>query len=78
MSFAFLERMDSIRKNTFVGGAVQMGGNRLGVEGAEALADALKTNTNLTDVSLPGNNIGDEGAKALAEALKKKQDYNKS
>ena len=35
-----------------------------------ALAEALKTNTTLTDIILDNNKIGDEGAKAIAEALK--------
>ena len=38
--------------------------------GAIELAEALETNTTLTDLILDNNKIGDEGAKAIAEALK--------
>jgi len=43
--------------------------NRIGVEGAKALASALEVNRVLTSCSLAVNRIGDEGAKALASAL---------
>ena len=39
-------------------------------DGAKALADALKTNTSLTDLYLGQNEIESEGATALADALK--------
>ena len=42
----------------------------IGVEGAKAIAEALKVNAVLTVLNLPVNWIGDEGAKAIAEALK--------
>mmetsp|Transcript_57571 Transcript_57571/g.182347 ORF Transcript_57571/g.182347 Transcript_57571/m.182347 type:complete len:111 (+) Transcript_57571:2334-2666(+) len=44
--------------------------NKIGVEGAKAVAVALKTNTSLTTLDLSGNDIGAEGAKAVVEALK--------
>ena len=44
--------------------------NSIGSDSAKAIADALKTNTTLVDLSLHYNSIGDEGAKAFAEALK--------
>ena len=44
--------------------------NSIGVEGAKELAEALKTNTTLTEINLGDNSIGGEGAKAIAEALK--------
>ena len=44
--------------------------NRIGAEGARALAEALKTNKALTSLDLRRNSIGAEGARALAEALK--------
>ncbi len=49
---------------------VDLRSNKIGAEGAKALAEALKTNASLTTVNLEGNEVGDEGAKALAEALK--------
>ncbi|KOO22573.1 nod3 protein [Chrysochromulina tobinii] len=39
-------------------------------EGAKAIAEALKVNAVLTELSLGANNIGVDGAKAIAEALK--------
>ena len=45
--------------------------NSIGVDGAKAIAEALKVNAVMTTLYL-GNNysIGDEGAIAIAEALK--------
>ena len=39
-------------------------------DGAKAIADALKTNTTLTEINLNNNNIEDEGVKVIAEMLK--------
>jgi Ran GTPase-activating protein (RanGAP) involved in mRNA processing and transport len=44
--------------------------NKIGGEGAMAIAEALKVNAVMTTLDLGGNNIGVEGAKAIAEALK--------
>jgi Ran GTPase-activating protein (RanGAP) involved in mRNA processing and transport len=44
--------------------------NRIGDEGAKAIAEALKVIAVLTSVDLRVNSIGDDGAKAIAEALK--------
>lgn len=44
--------------------------NNIGVTGATALAQMLKSNTGLAGLYLDGNNLGDDGATALAEALK--------
>ncbi len=54
--------------------------NQIGKEGAEALADALKTNSSLQTLNLSSeyygrrgaaaNQIGNEGAEALVDALK--------
>ncbi|KAJ1474217.1 hypothetical protein T484DRAFT_1833174, partial [Baffinella frigidus] len=44
-------------------------GNKIGPEGAKALAVALSSMPNLIALSLKGNAIGPEGAKALAGAL---------
>jgi Ran GTPase-activating protein (RanGAP) involved in mRNA processing and transport len=40
------------------------------VDGAKALADALKVNSSITSIDLHRNNVGVDGAKALADALK--------
>ena len=44
--------------------------NKIGVDGAKAIAEALKVNPVLTSLDLQMNSIGDDGAKAIAEALK--------
>jgi hypothetical protein len=44
--------------------------NELGKGDAQALAEALKTNTTLTTLNLGWNQLGKAGAQALAEALK--------
>jgi hypothetical protein len=44
--------------------------NEIGVEGASALADALKVNKMAMTIEFGYNNIGDEGSSALADALK--------
>ncbi|KAL0229348.1 hypothetical protein GEMRC1_013966 [Eukaryota sp. GEM-RC1] len=44
--------------------------NRIGSEGARALAEALKVNSTIIEIYLDKNSIGPEGARALAEALK--------
>ena len=49
--------------------SLNLGDNRIGDDGAKALATALKNNTSLTSLNLLGNRIGDDGAKALATAL---------
>ena len=49
--------------------------NKIGVEGAKAMAEMLKCNKTLTelciviDKDIEKNNIGDDGAKALAATL---------
>jgi len=42
----------------------------IGAEGAAALAEAVKSNSTLTTLSLAHNSFGAEGAAALAEALR--------
>ncbi|KAF8961354.1 hypothetical protein BGZ52_012405, partial [Haplosporangium bisporale] len=44
--------------------------NKIRSNGAQALAEALKTNSTLTILNLHDNSIRDNGAQALAEALK--------
>ena len=47
-----------------------LGYNNIGVDGAKAIAEALKVNAVLTELCLDWNNIGAVGAIAIAEALK--------
>ena len=49
---------------------LRLDGNNIGVDGAKAIAKALKANAVLTVLNLIGNNIGVNGAKAIGEALK--------
>ena len=44
--------------------------NNIGDGGAQALSEALKTNSTLATLGLGDNNIGDDAAQALSEALK--------
>ncbi|CAF1667628.1 unnamed protein product, partial [Adineta ricciae] len=50
--------------------ALYLSGNRIGDEGAQHIANALRTNTTLTTLDLSGNEIGDEGAQHIADALR--------
>ncbi|KOO27685.1 hypothetical protein Ctob_014594 [Chrysochromulina tobinii] len=61
---AYLIPATSVLKNCY------LLNNKIGNEGAKAIAEALKVNAVLTSVDLRVNSIGDEGAKAIAEALK--------
>ena len=47
-----------------------MNNNKIGDQGATAIAKALEVNGALTALSLGGNRIGDQGATAIADALK--------
>ncbi len=49
---------------------LDLSGNKIQDDGAEALADALGANTTLTSLNLLYNDISPDGAKSLAEALK--------
>ncbi|KOO29893.1 hypothetical protein Ctob_015558 [Chrysochromulina tobinii] len=60
----------ALMKTTAVMTTLDLGGNNIGVEGANAIAEALKVNAVLTKLWLNNNNIGPEGAIAIAEALK--------
>ena len=44
--------------------------NELTEEGAQAVADIIKTNATITELSLYKNKFGSEGAVIIAEALK--------
>ncbi|MDF3054681.1 MAG: hypothetical protein K0Q74_588 [Gammaproteobacteria bacterium] len=48
---------------------LSMGGNRIGPQGAFALAKALNVNKGLRTLSLLGNSLGDEGAMQIARLL---------
>ena len=50
--------------------SLNLPGNKIGDDGAKAIAEALKENTSVTNLDLSSNAISDEGAKAIAEALK--------
>lgn len=50
---------------------LSIGSGAFGDEGAAALAEALKNNTNLQSIELGNSNIGPDGAVALANALTK-------
>jgi len=44
--------------------------NSIGVEGAKAIAEALKVNAVLTSLWLGSNNLGDAGKTAVQDAVK--------
>ena len=55
---------------------LNLDGNQLGDEGAEAIAAMLRTNRSLTKLSLEGNNkIGDAGKKAVREAVEGRKGF---
>ena len=47
-----------------------MGNNSIGVDGAEAIAEALKVNPVLTKLDLEFNDLGNAGKKAVRDAVK--------
>ncbi|CAF1010907.1 unnamed protein product [Adineta ricciae] len=49
---------------------LNLSGNRIGAEGAQHIAYALRMNTTLTTLNLSGNRIGAEGAQHIADALR--------
>ena len=64
---AILER---IREDDPTLKLLDLGDKNIGDSEAQALAEALKVNTNLKNINLGNNNIQDAGAQALAGALK--------
>jgi len=48
---------------------LELANNKIGNEGASALAEGLQTNTTITVLNLANNKIGNEGASALAQVL---------
>ena len=49
---------------------LNVGDNKIGVDGAKAIGEALRVNTVLKELRLHNNSIGDEGAAAVADALR--------
>ena len=52
-----------------------IGGNSIRVEGAKAIAEALKVNAVLTKLDIQVNNMGDEGKKAVRDAVKDRSGF---
>ena len=48
---------------------MDLGDNKIGAEGARAMAQGLATNTTLTSMDLSTSGVGAEGARALAQVL---------
>jgi hypothetical protein len=51
-----------------------LGRGTYAAEGITAIADALRVNGGLTELSIYGNNVGDEGVDAICEAIKSNKD----
>jgi len=51
-------------------GEIYLGGNKIGVKGASAIAELIQKNDVITDIGLDDNNICDGGAKMLADGLR--------
>ena len=49
--------------------------NSIGVEGAKAIAEALKVNAVLTKLDLKYNKLGEAGKKAVREAVKDRSGF---
>eukprot|EP00435_Cladocopium_sp_Y103_P073598 s374_g44.t1 len=56
---------------------LQLSGNEIGDDGAQALGDGLKENKSLVLLLLENNSIGDAGAQALGEGLKENRSLEK-
>ena len=52
-----------------------LAGNRIGVDGAKAIAEALKVNPVLTKLDLRWNTMGDAGKKAVRDAVKDRSGF---
>jgi len=48
-------------------------GNKVGPQGAIALADTISNNDSIAHINLRDNHIGDKGAKAWAQAVQKNE-----
>ena len=55
--------------------SLYLGGNRVGSEGAKALADALRVNAVLTELDVEYNSLSDKGKKALRDAAKGREGF---
>ncbi|MDA9573927.1 hypothetical protein N9R48_03285 [Rickettsiales bacterium] len=69
------EALRGLRNGTLT--SINLDSNQIGVEGAKAIADALKKNKTVTKLDLRANLLGAKGAKAIAEALKKNKTVTK-
>ena len=58
------EAIERLSRNDPTLTSLNLYSNRIGVDGARALADALKENRTLSSLNLDGNRIGDDGALA--------------
>ena len=65
-----------LKSNTSVTHVDLLGNEKIGDEGVKALAEALKVNETLKELSLEFCGIGDDGAAALAEALRSNTSLN--
>jgi hypothetical protein len=54
---------------------LKLGSNSIGVEGAIAIAEALKVNAVLTKLDLENNRMGDAGEKAVRDAVKDRSGF---
>ena len=52
-----------------------MSNNNIGVDGAKAIAEALKVNPVLTNLNLYNNNLGDAGKKVVRDAVKDRSGF---
>ena len=50
--------------------SLSLGNNKLGAQGAKAIADSLHVNGALTELSLADNEISDQGAAVIGDALR--------
>jgi hypothetical protein len=54
---------------------LRLHGNRIGAEGAKAIAEALKVNAVLTKLDIGINRMGDAGKKAVQDAVKDRSGF---
>ena len=63
-----LDRGKRALYNSYFYTTIHLNRNNIGAEGAKYVAEALKVNTSLTEITLFYNNIGAEGQRSLREA----------
>ncbi len=71
-SVKFFPNLEAALKGVFnrVMTTLDLGGNKIGVEGAIAIAEALKVTAVLTKLDIKANGMGDAGKKAVRDAVK--------